>query len=360
MEYVEKNTNLRFARTYFLSNMAQNYMKNMYFSQDEDFRGTCATGKLNELNTKTLFNVYHALIQAYQDCSDMFLKGETTLPELSGSLAFTTFKKYVQAKVANHESLSKENFSVDIHQVDTFGESKVNSEKCTSDRMIVIRMQVSNILSESEEGTNIGSVLFAQSFLIIEESSVYINATQNVPNMQSWFSSIKHFESLPLEVNTLKNLECEHLGERLRAQSGGVLYSDLHGLLPLKEQYADQFDDIVLNGKLVFYEKGMIFVDNKLHAFVMPYDLVEHMNVYVTDSEWWLEITTQDLEGSNLQIADLFPANMMTSQTMYLKVDKKFFDDKFKLLEKQLMIDPEQRISKMRKIYSECPLVKES
>jgi len=31
-EYVEKNTNLRFARTYFLSNLSQNYMKNSYFS----------------------------------------------------------------------------------------------------------------------------------------------------------------------------------------------------------------------------------------------------------------------------------------------------------------------------------------
>lgn len=212
-------------------------MQNMYFSQDDEFRGTSAKGKVNELNTKTLFNVYHALIQAYQDCSDMFLKGATTLGELQGSLAYQTFKKYVQAKVTNHESLTKENFAVDIHQVDTFGESKTNQERCTSDRMIVIRMQVSNILSEADEPVNIGSVLFAQTFLVVEESSVYINVTQNVPNLQSWFSSINHFESLPLEINTLKNLECEHLGERLRAQEGGVLYSDLHGLLPLKEQY---------------------------------------------------------------------------------------------------------------------------
>lgn len=102
----------------------------------------------------------------------------------------------------------------------------------------------------------------------------------------------------------------------------------------------------------------MIFVDNKLHAFVLPYDLVEFMNVYVTDDEWWLEITTQNTEAH--KVANLFPANMLTTPTMYLKVDKKFFDDKFKLLEKQLMVDQEQRLSKMRKLYSECPLVKES
>ena len=85
---------------------------------------------------------------------------------------------------------------------------------------------------------------------------------------------------MPLEVNTLKNLENEHLGERLRAKEGGVLYSDLHGLLPIKEDQANEFDDIVLNGKLVFYEKGMIFVDHKLHAIVLPYALIKEMNLY--------------------------------------------------------------------------------
>lgn len=100
---------------------------------------------------------------------------------------------------------------------------------------------------------------------------------------------------MPLEVNTLKNLECEHLGERLRAQNGGVLYPDMHGLLPIKEEFQDQFEDIVLNGKLVFYEKGMIFVDNKLHAIVLPYDLISEMNIHQTE-EWWLEIITKDSE----------------------------------------------------------------
>lgn len=32
LEYVEKNTNLRFARTYFLTNLSQGYMRDTYFS----------------------------------------------------------------------------------------------------------------------------------------------------------------------------------------------------------------------------------------------------------------------------------------------------------------------------------------
>jgi hypothetical protein len=40
MEFVEKNTSLRFARTYFLNNLSSNYMKNCYFSDDEEVRAT--------------------------------------------------------------------------------------------------------------------------------------------------------------------------------------------------------------------------------------------------------------------------------------------------------------------------------
>ena len=35
MEFVEKNTNIRFARTYFLSNLSQHYMQGYTFSEDE-------------------------------------------------------------------------------------------------------------------------------------------------------------------------------------------------------------------------------------------------------------------------------------------------------------------------------------
>jgi hypothetical protein len=92
MEYVEKNSGLRFARTYFLSNLSQNYMRNIYFSQEEEFRKPSPNGKIQELNGKTLFSVYRALIQTYQECSSMFLKSELNLQELP-SHAYQTFKK---------------------------------------------------------------------------------------------------------------------------------------------------------------------------------------------------------------------------------------------------------------------------
>ena len=88
---------------------------------------------------------------------------------------------------------------------------------------------------------NLGSVVYAQSYVMIDENSNFINITSHVPNLQSWFTNINHHESLPVEINTLKNLECEHLGERLRAEKdkGGVLYDKLHGLLQVREEFAD-------------------------------------------------------------------------------------------------------------------------
>lgn len=38
VEYTEKNTNLRFARTYFLSNLSQHYMQGYFFSEEEEER----------------------------------------------------------------------------------------------------------------------------------------------------------------------------------------------------------------------------------------------------------------------------------------------------------------------------------
>lgn len=36
VEFNEKNSNLRFARTYFLNNLSTNYMEGIAFTEDED------------------------------------------------------------------------------------------------------------------------------------------------------------------------------------------------------------------------------------------------------------------------------------------------------------------------------------
>lgn len=37
-EFNEKGSNIRVARTYFLNNLSKNYMKDYYFSEEEEYR----------------------------------------------------------------------------------------------------------------------------------------------------------------------------------------------------------------------------------------------------------------------------------------------------------------------------------
>ena len=124
---------------------------------------------------------------------------------------------------------------------------------------------------------------------MIDESQIFINLTKNVPNLQCWFTNTNHFECLPLDINTTKNLDCEIIGEKLKPKKGTeVIYSDLIGLMPLKDEYLDTFDDFMLNGKMVFYENGFIFVDNKLNAIVLPYEYLKKMTFHQTTEETWM------------------------------------------------------------------------
>lgn len=106
----------------------------------------------------------------------------------------------------------------------------------------------------------------------------------------------------------------------------------------------------------------MIFVDSKLHSIVLPWCMIKEMNVYVT-KDWWLEIIAQDNEDLGIKAADLFPSNMIAQPRIYLKINQKFYEDKFKYLEKEFMVNPEKNLdneSCVKRIYSECPLVNDS
>jgi hypothetical protein len=89
-----------------------------------------------------------------------------------------------------------------------------------------------------------------------------------------------------MTIQTEKNLQSDKLGDRVN------YYTDLMGLLPIKEQFVGYFQDIVLNGKWSFYDKGFIFTDQRLNAFVLGYDDIESLNFYVAD-QIWLEIKTK-------------------------------------------------------------------
>ena len=166
---------------------------------------------------------------------------------------------------------------------------------------------------------------------------------------------------MPVEINIAKNLDCEHLGEKLLSKTGDTLYKDIIGLLPIRDEYTDAFDDVPLNGKMLFYQRGFIFMDNRLHAMVMPYEQIKNLNFYVNRDELWLEVEPLEEAKTDIQSKNLLPGNLICKSKFYLKITKKFLDDKFKLLEKELMINKEEKESKAKKFDdTDCPYVLES
>ena len=135
------------------------------------------------------------------------------------------------------------------------------------------------------DDSELGSVLYAQTYFLIDNET-QINITTNVPNLQFWYTTNKHYEHLPLPIQTEKNLQSDKLGDKVN------YYTDLIGLLPIKEQFADYFGDVVLSGKWAFYEKGFIFLDHRLNAIVIGYDDIESFTFYIAD-QIWLEVKTK-------------------------------------------------------------------
>jgi hypothetical protein len=68
----------------------------------------------------------------------------------------------------------------------------------------------------------------------------------------------------------------------------------------------------VLGGKLVFYEKGFIFIDNKLNAIVLSYDDIEFINFYLAD-EVWMEVKVKQTNS--------LPTNLIATDILYFKVN---------------------------------------
>lgn len=77
---------------------------------------------------------------------------------------------------------------------------------------------------------------------------------------------------------------------------------------------------------MVFYEKGIILVDQRIGTFVLPYADLARI-VFHTAEDQWLEIALGD-EGKE----HLMPANMLCEGVIYLKINNTIVNDKYKAL----------------------------
>ena len=134
-----------------------------------------------------------------------------------------------------------------------FTDGKANLER----KLLVLRLQASHLHSS---GADIGSVLFADTFYQLDVTQgnpdTTLNLTKNVPSLQLWQTTHKHYENLPVPIMTEKNLSCPELGDRLN------YYQDLQGFIPLKASLREFLpnQDIypLVSVKAVFYERGII------------------------------------------------------------------------------------------------------
>lgn len=81
------------------------------------------------------------------------------------------------------EGISK-HMLVHIRSYNSYGSSEKRAS-LDDKKLIVVRMQIKNIRSEVQAGMNLGSVIYCQSFFIIEPQTA-ICLTKGVPNSLIW------------------------------------------------------------------------------------------------------------------------------------------------------------------------------
>jgi len=79
-------------------------------------------------------------------------------------------------------------------------------------------------------------------------------------------------------VLTEKILRSDALGERIRDD----FHDKLNGFIPIRDELKQRgfMKDFILLGKLIFYENGFIYVDNRLNAFMILYSDILEVNFY--------------------------------------------------------------------------------
>lgn len=103
----------------------------------------------------------------------------------------------------------------------------------------------------------------------------------------------------------------------------------------------------MLNGKLIFYERGFIFVDKKINAFVLSYEDIEEIKFYQGTKHILMQVKSK--QNNSL------PMNMICGQEFYIFVDQSFLNDNWKMFE--LLFTKEKsefKDVKLSRVYEEA------
>jgi hypothetical protein len=207
---------------------------------------------------------------------------------------------------------------VDLSQYDSYGEVNKSHQMVHPKLLTCIRMQVWGIQSQCDDSA-LGSLVFANSFIQVDSKN-FINLTANVPVIQAWHTNANHYANTRVPILTEKNLDCEeHFGDRVRDD----FYDDVFGFLPVQQKHLTTLKhDFLLFGKLMFYEKGFIYTDLRLGAFVVPYSQLQKITFHFNDTHDWIQFEMR--EGT-----DLLPAGLLCENKFYLHMKNSFCLERF-------------------------------
>lgn len=149
IEFVEKNTCIRFARTYFMTNLSQHYMQGMRFYDSDEGGMTNEKGKVHEQSARILFNAYVSLIMTFYSTAELFLKGEIkTIQDFQG-IAYSQFSKTFASRAGSDISLllknGREDFLANAHAYDSMGNEIPLFGTSIERKLIILRLQASHI-----------------------------------------------------------------------------------------------------------------------------------------------------------------------------------------------------------------------
>lgn len=317
IEYVERRSSLRFARTYMLSNCAVNYMKGFELDSDDRERRVNPNAQFNEQAAYFLVHSYISLIKAFNYIKELYFSGKIEMSQLH-KIGYACFIK-VCTEELNLEIdelkniFTPKDFSIDLIRYNAMGD-EVKSKSPTFCVLHMLRIQQKNI-KVNDSADNLGSILFADSFY--QSSGKSLNITQNVPSLLSFYTTYKHYSHLSSTWFTNKGVNCERMGDRL------FTLEPTNGFYPVKKAHKGALGGFMLEGKLIVYEKAIIFEDRNMHNFVVGLEDIEKV-VFHIGKETWMEVLVNDNSS--------FPMNTIAESRVAINIKNTLYSKNLNVL----------------------------
>lgn len=123
-----------------------------------------------------------------------------------------------------------------------------------------------------------------------------------------------HYRNMPLPLQIDQPMTCDKLGAMQESSEEVV------GFYPVKSEFHQVLQDRILSGKLTFFERGVVYNDMRLGAFVLPYSAIEKITFHgnTNSRKDWMQFTLNE-EGINL-----VPLGYIARPTFYILVKHDF------------------------------------